>query len=600
MTKEQQHSKDVEFSVSLDEEAVCYNIQELAEKEYLTIDECVYIAETIFIPFAELFTGYKLYNFQKEILIGVICSLFRVGEEVVNFSVLIARQSGKSTVVSIIVCVAGILLPALAKTLKCKSIQKYKKEFKVGIYGPDYDKAGIIFDNIISCFQSESAKQIISQDKSFGIRPEEIKRLKFSNGFSVSLRTANKQAKIEGHTYNLIITEETQDIDSTIIKKSLLPMRSSTGGPVISIGTPKPKICFFSELCKNNYNRDVADNNEKAPYRRHYEYDWTHKAAAEPIYKKTVEEDMINMGGEFSDEFRMAYKVEWLHDSGSLITQEQLDKCGIKKRRTDSTRILNPLTMQQTESEFTRPAGQVDSDINTPDQVFALDLAKIGDYTVLTTARVWWDNPIEFGENCRYHIHINGWLELNGDYELQYEEIIQKIRRYNMSMGIVDATGVGDPIHNRLQGELIREGIDVHPFKFTPKSKDIGYKILKQEILAKRVTFPDSNNIRRYKTHQKFKKELTTLVKEYTNSNYMKVSHPNISGFHDDYADSLMMLVYMVNTYGPAGIQVVPSDYMAGTSDRPFEPNTYVRQANRHLNKSRYRQSIRQPRWYNR
>ena len=37
----------------------------------------------------------------------------------------------------------------------------------------------------------------------------------------------------------------------------------------------------------------------------------------------------------------------------------------------------------------------------------------------------------------------------------------------------------------------------------------------------------------------------------------MKISHPKLSGHHDDYADSLMMLVWVVNMIGRTNINML-------------------------------------------
>tara|TARA_R100000808_G_C2154593_1_gene165675 strand:- start:2645 stop:4423 length:1779 start_codon:yes stop_codon:yes gene_type:complete len=553
-------------------------LSDLVNKESLTKTDAKLLIDELFIPFSAVLTGFDLYDYQKEVFTGIVFNVIMKYEvlmesdSTIDISVLIARQSGKSSTIAVTVFTLGVLLPALSKIFKAEQFKQFKDGFKVGVYGPDYDKAGIIYGKIKDCASSENAMRVMS-DPDINIDLSKVKGLKFPNGFSVDLRTANKTSKLEGFTYDLLVIDECQDIDSYVIRRSLSPMRAATGGAMICVGTPIPTTCHFSEMCAKHKLMDIKAKRTSDKVRSHYEFDYTNHARHNVFYKKLVEQEMYIMG-EYSDEFRMAYKVEWVKSRSTLITGDELNKCGILRTRTESAKVV--VSGKTTTVKFKRGHACVASDLTTPEQVFSLDFGKVHDSTVMTVAKVWWDNPVKIGDDYRYHIHIQDWFEITGDHEEQHPQIIEKILKYSARLGVCDATGKGDPIYSRLSGELIHNSIDVHPFIFTSKSKHQGYTLLKQEISAGRVTFPNGAQARKSKKNKNFKRQLSNLVKEYKN-NYMKISHPKMSGFHDDYADSLMMLVWAIHNKGIPMINFYNKDVFNQRTSRHSPQSIYNR-----------------------
>ena len=556
--KQQQINEPTKDDIEFSEQATS-----LIEKEELSDNDILVLITDVLLPFANMLAPYPLYDYQEQIFIGICYSVIRrKGHDI---TVLISRQGGKSYTIAVTIAAMGILLPAIAKFFKAKQIKRFSDKFRVGVYGPDYDKAGIIYERIKEVLTNERALHILASPE-FDIDEKEIKGLSFSNGFSVDLRTANKNSKLEGFTYELLITDETQDIDGYILGKSLSPMRAATGGSMVHIGTPIPKTCYFSDACFRHGELDRKENAQENIARRHYEFNYQHPARNNELYAQSIEQEKDRLG-EYSDEFRMAYNIEWLQSRGILISHDELKKGAIEKTKIVTAKVVKPGS-EPYKTEFKQCAHIVSSDIHTPDQVFSIDFGKMNDSTVMTTAKVWWENPSLVGDEYRYPIHINDWFEIVGsDHEIQHPELHKEFRKFNLCGGIVDATGRGDPIYSRLQGELVYKGIDVNPFIFTAQSKHEGYLLLKQEINAGRVTFPYSKTVRTYKKHQEFMKQLSNLVKEYKGvSNYMRVSHPNISGYHDDYADSLMMLVWMVNKIGRGNVNILTNMNAKGSS----------------------------------
>lgn len=528
---------------------------DITQKEHLSKKDFDRIIRDLILPFIDLLNSCTLYPYQQQLAYGICLSiLVNDGSELTAVQ---SRQSGKSHVIACVIFALAVLLPKFSSLFKDPTFDRFKNGFKVGIFGPDYQKAGIIYNRIKDHLYKEQAQQIL-QDKDIDIEVKKIKGLRFPNGSFIDLRTAGKGAKIEGATYDVIIIDESQDVDSYIIKRSLSPMLAWNNGNMIMIGTPVPEVCAFSEACYRNKLIDEKEKKTKSWGRNHYEFNWRYVAKYNKRYAKYIEGEKRKYG-EHSDEFRMSYECEWIDAKGRFLSNDSLLSCGIRERRKDTANVVK--RGADIKTTFSRPSGVQSYNHNDSDLVFAIDHAKDLDCTVITFAKVWWDNPVTVGDKDRFHIHILDWVEIEGlDHEEQHPRILEAISKFNVSMGMNDCTGAGDPIFSRLHSILAKQGIDFYGFHFNIASKDAGYKLLNQEIAAQRITFPDSDKVRTYKKHKKFMKELRELVKEYKN-NYMSVRHPRGKNFHDDYADSLMILCWLVNEKGLRRIAIVDSPF---------------------------------------
>ncbi len=83
-----------------------------------------------------------------------------------------------------------------------------------------------------------------------------------------------------------------------------------------------------------------------------------------------------------------------------------------------------------------------------------VDLARVHDFTVLCVLN-----------NAGEQIYFDRFNQIS--WERQIHAIVEVARRYQAQV-ILDSTGVGDPIFERLR----RMGISVHPFRFTSSSKE--------------------------------------------------------------------------------------------------------------------------------
>jgi hypothetical protein len=507
----------------------------------LSRQELLDIADKAF-EFCKTASGVSLYPYQEEFGRRICQSvILEDGDEI---TALFSRQSGKTETVSCVIPALCVLLPTLAQVpdlAKDERIGKYKDGFWVGIFAPNYELAGIMHSRMASRLQGEAMQQVL-QDPEIGIELNTgRKALQLPNGSRVDSNSAGPQTAIEGKTYHLIVCEETQDISDYKIRKSIHPMGAATSATLIKIGTPVPRVCDFYEACERNRNRnlDAGKNDLKS----HFEYDYTVAQQYNPRYEQYIKKEIERLGYD-SDDFRMSYRLHWILERGLFITPDLLKESEVATRKTLKNKIKD--------TSFVLSAGLSNQDQANENLVAAIDIGRSSDSTIVTVAKVWWDNPIERAGESRFHTHILNWLEIQGDdHERQYPQILQFLSNFNLGSLVIDATGRGDPIYDRLNADL-SDTMEVWPFIFSTRSKHEGYTILYQEIFEKRLTFPGSEGAKRTSKWRRFVKQTTSLEKHWKGK-YMAVEAPRVKGPkvldkpHDDYPDSLMMLCWLIH-----------------------------------------------------
>ena len=447
--------------------------------------------------------------------------------------------------VSCVITGLCVILPSLAQMpelAKDERIGKFKDGFWVGIFAPSYELAGIMHARMSSRMSSESMQAVLS-DPDIGIDLQAGRKvLRLPNGSYVDANSAGPQAHIEGKTYHAIICEECQDISNYKILKSIHPMLASTNGTIIKIGTPNAQKGNFYDACERNRARSLS--NMGLPTHFQYDYEWPSRF--NPRYRKYIEKEIERLGYD-SDEFRMSYRLHWLLERGHFIPPEIFESCGITKR--DKLRVKK----KGEYVHFKRPDSPYGNDKTSENMVASLDIGRANDSTVLTVAKVWWENPQMFAGEDRYYAHVVNWLELEGDdHESQYPQILDFLEKYNIGILIVDATGRGDPIYDRLNADLYDRGVRVLPFIFSQRTKHEGYTVLYQELKEKRLTYPAGDHAKSQRKWQRFVKQMYDLQKEWRGK-FMDVKAPTggkkggSGDGHDDYPDSLMLLCYAIN-----------------------------------------------------
>jgi len=501
---------------------------------------------------AQLCAGMKFYTYQNQVSNALIeAVLLHEGD---TLTILQARQSGKTEAVAATLFAMSLMLPLLAEGLpedwrlnltdEEGRYRGFKNGIRTGVYGPSGDIVMIPADKIARYLNSPVVHQLLAEMQ------VEVNKISgggyfLSNGSSILFRTAERRAKKEGYTYDLLIIEECQDVDSTVIVKSLHPFVSSTNGTIVKIGTASSQVCdFYTTIQQNKRLQTLPD---ARPI--HFQFDWEACARENSMYRQYVEKEKKRLGEE-SDAFMMSYCCMFILERGMFITEKDLMKPDVALT-TGQFSFIWPHDLRRHGSPYSLCAG--------------IDFGKAHDSTILTIIAVDWENPLidtrVAGSNGVFRYqgfkkHVLAWSEWRGDnYEKQFAEIHETLNKFLEEgrlrgfMGdkfekiCVDATGLGVVACDRLSALLPWKVI---PFKFSKPSKSDGYKVLSADLLSGRLTFPADDRARQTRLWKMFQYQMLDLRKEWRDG-YMMVRHEDSKHSHDDAPDSLMLANWVCN-----------------------------------------------------
>lgn len=475
-------------------------------------DELEALVEKI-TKFAEHINEKKFYPYQ----IGLSKRITRalLTNEGTTLTALFARQSGKTETVAATVAANMELLPFLAQ--KYEELEIYAKGIWIGVFAPVGEQAVTMFDRVFDVITTDIGKEVLTGELRLPVPAKGGARgniIKLGNGSILRMHSANRRSKIESKTYHLLVLDESQEIESFMAKKSISPMGAAVNATMVLTGTPAPVIGFFYDQINKNKARDAQITRGLSEKQTHFEVDANEVKRYNKMYEKYLEKEKKSLN-EDSDEYQMAYMLKWPITRGMMFTKTILEeKCYSPKHKLVTTFRDYPCT-----------AG--------------LDLGKSLDSTILTILYPDWSKADEEGNMMKY---LLDWFELEGDeWESQYPQIEDKLSNYWIETLLVDSTGVGDPIRERLA--FMMPDINVAPFIYSPSTKDIGYKYLQKEIVGGRLIVPYNKEARKSKKFRKFEYQMTTLRKNYSGKFLSPKPVDNDKG-HDDYPDSLMLAVY--------------------------------------------------------
>lgn len=473
--------------------------------------------------FCEAYSGVTLFPYQQQFAKRIIRSVLDGdGDEI---TALFSRQSGKSETVSTICGGLAIILPILANMpmfINDPRLKMFKNGFMIGIFAPTLNQAQIVFGRMKKRMGSKRASEVLSDPEinlSFDVANGQ--NVILSNNSLISCKSASEGSNIEGDSYMLIIVDEAQDVGNFKYSKSISPMGAFYNATKILIGTATTRKGFFYDSIDRN-KKEYASGGR----RNHFEYDWRTVAKYNPNYLKYIEGEKKRLG-EDSDEFQMSYCLKWILSRGMFITSTLFDKLALPE------------------------LGLVPSDL-TKSHIAGIDLGKKMDSTVITILEVDWDNPVvveeskEFGipAYTGYNVTVKYWKEFAGDdWDAQYNQIIDVLNQFKLAKIVIDATGVGDAIYDRMR---VNYSCDVIPFVFSKPAKSDLYKRLNSEIRAGRVHYPANDETKETREFKKFEQQFLDLEKDYSGQ-LMVVAHPDVAGAHDDYPDSLALAVWGAN-----------------------------------------------------
>ncbi len=483
------------------------------------------------VQYSEILNGTKLYPYQIVPQRRIFESVLRNdGEEL---TIIFSRQSGKTEAVACTCNTLMVLMPKLAELFP-EQLGMYRQGIWIGIFAPSSEQASTTHERMDLRLESEDAVQALS-DRGLSARKkyktgiirvsgyiDEKKGTRW--GSLCRIHTAAANAKIESKTYHVGIMEEAQDLETLKVQKSIHPMMSSVNGTICKIGTPSNKMCEFYEAIRRNIlyqSRSKVRNHFEADYRIAQKYNKRYKAYV------TKERDRL---GEDSDAFRMAYKLEWMLEKGMALTPSMFE---------DYMKIPS-LGFEESGFEDEYVAG--------------LDLGRSQDSTVLTVARL---GPLIQRESAIKSLvrikYIVNWLELvSEDWEDQYDHIRAFLGEYNIRVLVVDSTGVGDPVYSRLTRILSHTDIEVVPWTFSEQSKNHLALQFYEEMRGHRIQIPAYHSVRRTRRYKNFTDQWFAVEKRYR-KNKMYFSKPDQRNAHDDYVDSLILMLEAAEQVGVSG-----------------------------------------------
>lgn len=447
---------------------------------------------------------------------------------------LFARQTGKTECLALVSLTCMAMLPALARAFPHDPrFHRFVNGFLVGIYAPVDHQANICFERAVKTYSKAELEAVVTHpDLNAGIVRYSGGRLVLENGSRLLARTASVNSNIEGDTHHLIIMDEAQDLDKEKVQKSLHPMGAQTGATMAKIGTPENSRSDFYEAICRNIERDNSLRPEQRALRRHFEFDCTQGAACNPTYAQYVEEERVRLG-EHSIAFRLKYLLQWHFDTDLAFDSPTLAKLLDVSRPFlyswdrsatvagwDVAKERNLSVVWCNAPDFSRP---------------------IMEQNLLPQKKGGSANDEAVHAMC-YPKSMIGCLEMEGtNYEGQYPQVVAFCRRMNVRRLVVDMTGVGNPVVERIQLLLPDvEVVGVSWHSYTVKS--FVYTFYLQECHAGRVTFPASEAARQTGTFQRFYEEHKMLTKRWA-GNYMLCEKPDDDSA-DDHCDAAALSVW--------------------------------------------------------
>lgn len=259
------------------------------------------------------------------------------------------------------------------------------------------------------------------------------KRVEWLSGAVTQFRSSENWSTLVGEGLKFLVVDEAGRVDERAWTESLRPTLADQHGRVLIIGTPKGKNWFYNEWTRG-----------QDPKYTEYE-SWRFPTSANP-YIATMEIEQARRTLP-SNVFEQEWLAKFLDRNAGVF--RGVDGC---IREYDSF-----------------PEGPVDGG----EYFGGLDLARLQDFTVLAIL-----------DRNRRVVYFDRWQHTS--WEVQIQRVIDVAQRYK-AMIMVDSSGVGDPIYERLE----RAGLDVEPFKFTNESKKLLVENLSLAIERNQITYPD-------------------------------------------------------------------------------------------------------------
>lgn len=446
--------------------------------------------DTVFYPYQEIVSDKILAALIQNLRLTSSATEEEVKKlKLIEIPVEFSRQSGKTTA---IVYTVEFIMTWLSVY--------FDRQIHIGIFAPQIEQAKTDFDRLKIALRRVKNMVVVNELMEREIKEQEnAKTLVLPDGSSCYIAPVSKTSHPESKTLDLIIFEESQDLDDQIVKESIWPIGASTNAPRIYLGTAGTRICHFYRLGQTGNSLKLYFEDIVAQRRETYDQTLDSKHL---IYEQTIRQEIEKQGFD-SDEIQRPYFGKWLIGTGQFTTDEDLTALIDEKR--------------------TRPTWQ-----HTKFECFAgIDTAKHPDSTVVTVIR--YNSELKKKE-------LLNWCELHGEnYQDQFDIIKDFLSHYRIEAVAIDSTGQGDFMPDMFENntEWSDEHSGLYRIKFTSVSKDLIYKNLKVSIKELLTTLPKLDT----KQGEKFRQQMLDLQQEHKGQ-LLSVHHPDDPNAHDDYSDS--------------------------------------------------------------
>lgn len=356
-----------------------------------------------FIELAEKhFLSFKQYSYQLRDLMAELDNILNCKGDTLTRER--ARQTGKTTSITLIALICMIFLPELAKKeeylIKYPILKEFKKGFNIGVVAPRLKQAIIPMKRLQKIV---IRPELLELTKRLNIKilnsAQELFNL--SNGSSMVAMSGNPVTAQEGESFHLLIIDEAQRMKPYSWYKVYAPMVSSTNGTTLAFGTAWTTETSFAKEIKLNKNNGLHSRITYEEALKHGKY-----------YKKWLANAIKRMpGGKESRNFKLNF---------ALICDKS-EKNPISVEAWEDIDMLEDYLPGETEGE---------------NIYVGIDWGKIGNCTF-----------VAIGEKLLDKIRLIDLLELQGDdYPTQHVLIQTFLNEYPKIKRIwSESTGLGGP-----------------------------------------------------------------------------------------------------------------------------------------------------------
>ena len=302
-------------------------------------------------------------------------------------------------------------------------------------------------------------------------------RLDYLNGSVAEFRSAEKYDNLRGDGIHNLVMDECRDIASKAWQEVLMPTLADTDGTAMFISTPRGRDWFHDLYMLG-----------QDPLEKDY---WSFSAPSmiNPYLDLAFIEEMRRKLP--ADVFRQEILAVFLEDAATVF--KRVDSC-------------------------------IDGELEEPKAghtyVIGWDPAKHTDFSVVIIL------------DCNTGHMVGFDRDNQTDYRIQLLRVIALAYKYNQASVCMDATGVGDPLLERLQ----EAGLTCEGYVFTNASKKEMVERLQLAIEHRQITYPN----------------IEIMINELKEFGYKITASRNIvysapDGKHDDTVSALGLAVYAAN-----------------------------------------------------